>query len=313
MARSHHKAAETVDDDPTAIDLEPRIEHPAPRPFMPAYPTFDVNLLRILFENLDEPWHDEQQRFMLQRYRGMRRFWISMEALFTSAIVVLSTAGIFSVFLLATGGFTLSTAVVVIIVFLVASLLVLTYVAFWWPISGARPRYFRASGITGRALLWNAKTTKLRFIDISLAYRNLGMTARALFATLQRSRWTWVSPPAASTRVLRLTRSLLDVELRDDFGLPSPANLREQRDLGRFVIDVASVVALGREDLIPRVRALYVDSLPGREPSETDEERDALFLDPMRTRTRWEVVKDFAVPMSALTVSLLSLVVALSR
>ncbi|MFG1641809.1 hypothetical protein ACGFMK_16105 [Amycolatopsis sp. NPDC049252] len=113
--------------------------------------------------------------------------------------------------------------------------------------------------------------------------------------------------------MLRLTRSLLDVELRDDFGLPSPANLREQRDLGRFVIDVAAVVALDREDLIPRVRSLYVDTLPGRESSEADEERDALFLDPMRTRTRWEVIKAFAVPMSALIVSLLSLVVALSR
>ncbi|MFG1641810.1 hypothetical protein ACGFMK_16110 [Amycolatopsis sp. NPDC049252] len=123
MAQNDRKSSKNVAQYELGADLEPRIEHPAPKLLMPAYPTFDVGVLRVLFENLDEPWYDEQHRFMLRRYRSMRQFWLFMEVLLTSAIVVLSTAGILTVLLLVTGGFTLSTAVAVIVVFFVANLL----------------------------------------------------------------------------------------------------------------------------------------------------------------------------------------------
>jgi hypothetical protein len=169
----------------------------------------------------------------------------------------------------------------------------------WYRIRGtervARHRFFCAAGLafaTGH--------------QVVVTQNHIGLAARALFLSLQRRRWTWVSPPAVADRALRLARPLLDIEVED-----GPEN--DGAALFSFLYDVVIVVVAQREDLIPQVRAGY-GMIPRR--SDTAGDRDVLYLDPMRNRGRWEVVKDFVLPLASwvsLLVSVIALAVASTR
>jgi hypothetical protein len=163
------------------------------------------------------------------------------------------------------------------------------------PERAARNRFFLRTGMTFAAGYHVVVTQNL-----------IGLAARRLFVSLQRRRWTWASPPAVADRALRLSQPLLDIAVEDGDG----------RALFSFLNDVVIVVVAGREDLIPAVRARY--TMIPRRSGETGEisERDILYLDPMRNRGRWEVVKDFVLPLASwvsLVVSVIALVVAVAK
>ncbi|MEU4524229.1 hypothetical protein AB0F52_36595 [Amycolatopsis sp. NPDC024027] len=129
--------------------------------------------------------------------------------------------------------------------------------------------------------------------DASRALKLAGSAARALFLVIQTEQWTWASPPALSERAARLARPLLDVDTPDYL---EP----EQIDaLCSFLLDVTIVVIAGREDLIPEVRRGYSGLKSRSDAAERAIERDILFLDPMRDRGRWEVMKDFVFPLAS--------------
>lgn len=162
----------------------------------------------------------------------------------------------------------------------------------------ARHRFFLRAGMTFASGYHVVVTQNL-----------IGLAARGLFVSLQRRRWTWTSPPAVADRALRLTQPLLDIAVDDG---PS----RNGQAIFSFLNDVVVLVVAGREDLIPAVRARY--TMIPRRSGETGEisERDILYLDPMRNRGRWEVVKDFVLPLASwisLVVSVIALLVAVTR
>lgn len=68
----------------------------------------------------------------------------------------------------------------------------------------------------------------------------------------------------------------------------------------RFYQDVATLVAIRREDLIPTLRKRYqvFPAAAASQPLEVPE-RDARFLDPMRDHGRWQVVKDYLLPLAS--------------
>ncbi len=165
------------------------------------------------------------------------------------------------------------------------------------PESIARHRFFRAAGLAFES-----------GYHVVVTQNVIGLAARALFLSLQRRRWTWASPPAVADRALRLTRPLLDIAVDD-----SPA--ADGQAVFSFLYDVVLLVIAGREDLIPAVRDEYA-MLPHRSAGEETDERDVHYLDPMRHRGRWEVVKDFVLPLASwisLLVSIAALLVAAGR
>jgi hypothetical protein len=155
-------------------------------------------------------------------------------------------------------------------------------------------RFYRGIG--------NVLTTWDKTGDSIQAVKITGSVARALFLVIQRDQWTWASPPAVSDRAVRLARPLLDIDIPDR---PSP---RQIDALCSFLVDVAIVVIAGREDLIPQVRRRY-QVLPAREADAVD--RDVLYLDPMRGRSRWDVVKDYVLPWLSLTIAVVALLISL--
>jgi hypothetical protein len=167
---------------------------------------------------------------------------------------------------------------------------------FWHRTRGAeesaRHRFFLRAGMTFASGYHVVVTQNL-----------IGLAARQLFVSLQRRRWTWTSPPAVADRALRLTQPLLDIAVDDADG----------KAIFSFLNDVVVLVVAGREDLIPEVRARYT-MIPTRTGEISD--RDILYLDPMRNRGRWEVVKDFVLPLASwisLVVSIVALLVAVAK
>ena len=116
-----------------------------------------------------------------------------------------------------------------------------------------------------------------------------------------------------SDRSVRLARPLIDIDLTEAFDQPDQREALAVAVSG-FLFEAAGLVVLGREDLFPGLRSLYTQVPHRRGMAEHPQvsDRDALFLDPMGSRSRWEVIKDFALPAMAFIVSLVSLAVSLS-
>ncbi|MEV6443381.1 hypothetical protein [Amycolatopsis sp. NPDC051716] len=68
----------------------------------------------------------------------------------------------------------------------------------------------------------------------------IGKAARNLFRVSQRHRWTWMSPPAAADR--------------------APAISYPAHQCQNFLYFSAALEAVGRTELIPKLRACYADN-----------------------------------------------------
>ncbi|WP_409496616.1 hypothetical protein [Amycolatopsis sp. cmx-11-12] len=145
-----------------------------------------------------------------------------------------------------------------------------------------------------------------------------GRAARLLFLHIQGGRRTWAAPPTVADRALEFTYPLINVVLD---GAPlSPRAVQSFKRHAEFLKLTACLVALGREDLIPRLRRLTAahGGVPMRTEDDDAEipERDLLFLDPMRNHHRWAVVKDFYYPLSSwlsLAIAGAALIISLRR
>ncbi|WP_410610090.1 hypothetical protein [Amycolatopsis sp. lyj-109] len=167
--------------------------------------------------------------------------------------------------------------------------------------SRSQLRFYRNVGVM--LAIWKNGGSRTHALKLA------GSAARALFLVIQTEHWTWASPPALSERAARLARPLLDVDTPDYL---EPAQFDA---LCGFLLDVTIVVIAGREDLIPEIRRRHSELKPRSEVSERSIERDMLFLDPMRDRSRWEVMKDFVLPLASwlsLIISFIALLVSLA-
>lgn len=146
-----------------------------------------------------------------------------------------------------------------------------------------------------------------------------GRAARLLFKALQGKRRSWATPPTVADRALLIAYPLIDLELS---GLANPQSIKKALlAYVDFLYYAAGLVATGRSDLIPSLRAYYerVHLLVCRTPSGPDgklTERDVLFIDPMRNNSRWIVLKDYFYPLASwlsLVVSVSALVVSIAK
>jgi hypothetical protein len=139
-----------------------------------------------------------------------------------------------------------------------------------------------------------------------------GKAARALFRSLQGSRRTWSCPPAVADRAATLVFPLINVDVdKNNEVLGLNAFLYAYP---RFLHDAASLVILGRVDLLPKLRAHYtlVARRGGDEVNEIPD-RDARYLDSMRDHDRGRVVRDFVLPLASWLIALAALTVSILK
>ncbi|MCG3754774.1 hypothetical protein [Amycolatopsis sp. Poz14] len=280
------------------------------------YPRINISSTEELMLKLGQQWHARQYSHEFSRYRLMRALatpcyliLIGYLTLLTSRISLIQDIGLFGRFLLA----------VIVSVFIRA---------IWLSrAGGAKRRFFRAIGIALRMLesgqeqhVENPRWLRFKpHYDGSLveALNFAGLASRALFALLQQSRRTWQSPPTVAERAVRLSAPLIDIEIVDDLDITHPGvDPTKWILLYGFLYDVAAVVAIRREDLIPAVRSLYSNLPSGPLDAISCKERDVRYLNPAHERSRWELAKDYILPLSSwlsLTVSIIALVIANSK
>jgi hypothetical protein len=123
----------------------------------------------------------------------------------------------------------------------------------------------------------------------------IGRAARMLFRYQQQSRRTWLAPPAVADIALRVVLPLINIDVRRVDATGKGMSLR---DIRLFLRDVSYLVVVEREDLIADLRSRYTD-IVRRHGDGEESESDVKYLDPMRSKTRWDVRKDFYYPLSA--------------
>lgn len=150
-------------------------------------------------------------------------------------------------------------------------------------------------------------------VEMVRGVNTAGRAERALFITLQGSRRTWAAPPTVADRALELTYPLINVDIATALRAAGAGAAWVRTAYARMLYDAAVLVVVRREDLIPSLRRRYWAQLRVRTNDEGPEDRDALYLDPLRHHNRWQVIKDFFVPVAALGISILSLVISLAK
>lgn len=278
------------------------------------YPRFDLDSTRRMLEAFGEPWENERYENAFRQYNRMRERVATMRILGILALVYF--AGVMILYSLPKEDmpaqkqglwFVLLVAIIVVPIGLVGLISRI-------PIDDARWRFFRQMGDAIR-LIWIADRDNHMTVDVQLILNRLGSAARALLVALQGSRRTWKSPPMVSDRALRLSAPLIDLEMPDDLHLPGARASSSRKHLDGFLRDTAAVVAIEREDLIPRVRQEYCE-LHRRSDDPETRDRDLTYLSPMRSRSRWDVAKDFWYPLASwlsLFVAAAALVVSIAR
>jgi hypothetical protein len=278
------------------------------------YPRLSKSSTEELLAVLGQNWDADRYGHEFARYRLMKA---------VAAPIFFSTIGIFVVL---HGKFLPTQDLSVSKKLLLAFVETLIIRAVWLSRVGAsKRRFFRAIGAALRTLEMGTEqnlNTTARWLRFGPLYEGslvealnfTGIAARALFSALQRSRRTWQAPPTVAERAMRLSSPLVDIEIVDDLDITYPGvDPTKWVLLHAFLYDVAAVVAIHREDLIPAVRALY-STLPSREENaDNSKTRDRRYLDPMHERSRWEIVKDYVLPLSSwlsLSVSIVALIIA---
>lgn len=302
--------------DPELSESESRFPHKLIHPRMRRfrfYPRLSTDVIKELVSTLGFEWYDRRYGHELLRYRVMV---FAGAPLYVFLFVAVLLYGWRLPFLH-------SRSVVDHLLFaaIVSFLIDVVWVS---RMGGARRRFFRSIGAALRSLegaVEEQESGWLRFKplyegSLVATFNFVGGAARALFVSLQRSRRTWIAPPTIAERAIRLSRPLIDIEIIEDFDITHDGDIVKFALLYTFLQDVAAVVAIRREDLIPAVRSLY-EELPVRSVDDGESrKRDIRYLDPMNERSRWEVVKDFVLPLSSwlsLAVSITALVISITK
>ncbi|MEJ2852419.1 MULTISPECIES: hypothetical protein [unclassified Saccharothrix] len=279
------------------------------------YPRFNVEAIKELLDKLGEPWQEQRYSHELSRYRA------SVRLAFVSSIVTALLLYLLSL----KWDLQVDADAEEYYERIVLTLLVVIPVIAWRLRSGrTRRRFFTSIGWAISAIDAARRQENYGWFRFKPLHEGglaetlnaTGRAAKFLFTSLQRSRLTWQGPPTVAERAIRLTRPLIDIELIDELDVSHGGDFTKRLMLQFFLQDVAAVVALRREDLIPRVRDLYIE-LP-RRPSDDDEprKRDVRFLDPMNERSRWDVIKDYIIPLSSwlsLTVAIGALILSIMK
>lgn len=251
-------------------------------------------MLRQRLETLGEPWDETRYAAAFREYDKKRNAaaWRHVAG-FLCLIPVAFIAGYWITSIGPTW------ALLSILLLPVTTLFLLTVVQFVAaiPIGAARWRFFYHIGFAIK-LIWTADRDEILSVEVLLMLNHLGSASRALFVSLQGSRRTWRYPPMVSDRALQLSAPLIDMEIPDDLHMPGTSAGTPRKYLDQFLRDVAAVAAIGREDLIPRVRDEYPE-LKKRSSDPDARDRDLNHLNPMRTRSRWDVAKDFWYPLAS--------------
>jgi hypothetical protein len=281
--------------------------------FISSYPRFEIATVRQRLETLDETWDQARYEKEFREYDRTRRGTAARHAIFFCAplltIIIWTIWGIQSEPALEAALLWLLLSLLAIV-----GLIGLTTLLIRMLIDAARGRFFRYIGDALR-LIWIADRDEILSVNVPLILNHLGSAARALLLSLQGSRRAWRSPPTVSDRALRISAPLIDMEIPDDLHVPGTAAGAPRKHLDQFLRDVAAVVAIGREDLIPRVREEYPE-LAHRSGDPDTHNRDLTYLNPMRTRSRWEVAKDFWYPLASwlsLVVATAALIISIAR
>ncbi|MDS0135765.1 MULTISPECIES: hypothetical protein [unclassified Amycolatopsis] len=283
------------------------------------YPRISKSSTEDLMSALNQVWYPDAYGHEFARYKLMRAVAAPCYFFLIGYLLVLQE------------GFSLTQKLDLIEKILLSLMAAVIVRGVWLSrVGGSKRRFFRAIGVALRSLEVGAEQATrnkgnlgwLRFKPLhegSLveALNFTGVAARGLFTSLQRSRWTWQSPPMVAERAVRLSSPLIDVEIVDDLDITlSGVDPIKWLLLYGFLYDVAAVVAIRREDLIPAVRSLYSELPARRESGNESKARDLRYLDPMHERSRWEVVKDYVLPLSSwlsLSVSVVALVIAINK
>ena len=294
---------------PAATSAAPRDRRPPPPPQVRGwqrYPRLDPETIRYCVEALGSDWDDAACRHALRSHRRARLLtyaaW-TMWALWTLITTTELEAPLFRptlpMWVRLTG-----------LELLLATSAVLLADRFMIRRGRATARFCRRIA----SALFYLQEMPLTGSSIVTAMKRAGWAARTLVISLQGGRAAWVaSPPAVSDRSVRLARPLIDIDLTEAFDEPGQRRALAAAVSG-FLFEAAGLVVLGREDLLPGLRRLYTQVPHRRSMAEHPQvpDRDALFLDPMGSRSRWEIIKDFALPAMAFIVSMISLAVSLS-
>lgn len=285
--------------------LKPRVTHfatqttaPSYRELEPAifssYPRLTPAAIQSRLETLTEDWDEKRYSTALWHYNNRRKM-AAVTSVAGSISTTFAIGGLFAATLLDLANFPAYLRALAGLV-LIAGCAIPAVILVRFPASAARWQFFRQ---LGRAIRTTRDAKRYPDLDVELTaiLNRLGKAACLLRISLQGNRRPWISPPMVSDRALRLTSPLIDIKVPDDLHLQS-VSADASRDLFRgFLHDVATVVAIGREDLIPRVRSAY-PQLARRQNEPTAQDRDLDYLDPLRSRTRLDVLKDFWYPLA---------------
>jgi hypothetical protein len=227
------------------------------------YPRFHKEAIKGLMSTLGQEWDEHRYTHELSRYRA----FISFGTLIYPSMCILVFLHTRRIPLLDT----VSTTARIFLVLLIAHVV---WIAWQSRPGGARRRFFGSIGHALRSLENAMEQQRMGahwmrfkpFYEGSLigTFNSIGRAARALFISLQRSWRTWQAPPAVAERAVRLSRPLIDIEIVDELEVTHRIDYRERLALYTFLQDVAAVVVIRREDLIPAVRSEYSKILPVR-------------------------------------------------
>ncbi|WP_410590514.1 hypothetical protein [Amycolatopsis sp. lyj-23] len=301
--QSDHEMTDQPSDDPDR--QRPRGQAPelppiAPRTRYPvfSYPTFDDETVRRRMTLIGVEWNEGYAQ-RIERYEEDRQWSQLKAALILGSYVLVAFFGIYAMLREFVLSHPRDNVWLVVAGYSLLPCLAVAFGIYWVSslFAGADSRFYNHM-----AAIFKAADTG----GVVDAMNQVGIAARRLFALVQGSRQTWTSPPAVADRALKLTRPLLDIALDD--ALPA----QQRATLKSLLYDVTAMVVIGRPDFIPRVRSGY-PSLPRRSVDVAGDDRDILYLDPMRNRSRWEVTREYVVPLASLIVSIAAFVVASTK
>ncbi|MGH3762940.1 hypothetical protein [Actinophytocola sp.] len=295
---------QTLWDDAERLRLRRSSRYRPPIPWNKV-PEFVEDDVRACLRSLGEELHPQTFQIMDMDYRFRNRLRkVSRYGLYAMMLVIPFGVAYGMIYGLSLKETVFGTPLVVAISLLVASVIVARFPFYFNDV------FYREIRSAETAAMRSESEGDDRAVAASVAHA--GKAARALYRSLQGSRWSWVSPPAVADRAIVLSFPLIDIDVNNQ-------NLRQFLQVyPRYLHDAASLVMLDRVDLIPVLRDHY-KPLARRSSVENPGEvpdRDIRYLAATHDHDRGRVVKDFVLPLSSwlsFLVAVAALVVALNK